>query len=123
MMTLPLLSQKPSSDSIKCVPVSALRNAMIMKTEFDKTKVILSDCRDSISILNNVVLSQDSLILTKENKIQVLSDNIVNYKEIVSTKDDIISIKDKEIKHFKKQRNVGYGVGVLSILLSLLLVL
>jgi hypothetical protein len=122
-MTLPLLSQKPSSDSIKCVPVSALRNAMIMKTEFDKTKVILSDCRDSISILNNVVLSQDSLILTKENKIQVLSDNIVNYKEIVSTKDDIISIKDKEIKHFKKQRNVGYGVGVLSILLSLLLVL
>jgi hypothetical protein len=123
MMTLPLFSQKPSSDSIRCVPVSALRNAMIMKTEFDKTKIILSDCRDSISILNNIVLTQDTLISTKEQKIKVLSDNIVNYEEIVTKKDEIIGLKDKEIKYFKKQRNIGYGVSALAIILSLLIVL
>ena len=123
MMTLPLFSQKPSIDSIKCVPVSALRNALIMKSEFDKTKVILSECRDSVFILNKIVTSQDSLIVIKDQKISVLTDNINNYKEVVVNKDNIIGVKDEEIKKIKKQRNVGYGVGALSILLSLLIVL
>lgn len=122
-MTLPLFSQKPSTDSIKCVPVSALRNALIMKSEFDKTKIVLSECRDSISILNKVVTSQDSLIVIKDQKISLLTDNINNYKEVVVNKDNIIGVKDEEIKKIKKQRNVGYGVGVLSILLSILIVL
>lgn len=123
MMTLPLFSQKPSTDSIKCVPVSALRNALIMKSEFDKTKIVLSECRDSVSILNKVVTSQDSLIVIKDQKISLLTDNINNYKEVVVNKDNIIGVKDEEIKKIKKQRNVGYGVGVLSILLSILIVL
>lgn len=122
-MTLPLFSQKPSTDSIKCVPVSALRNALIMKSEFDKTKIVLSECRDSVSILNKVVTSQDSLIVIKDQKISLLTDNINNYKEVVVNKDNIIGVKDEEIKKIKKQRNVGYGVGVLSILLSILIVL
>ena len=123
IMTLPIFSQKLSNDSIKCVPVSALRNAMIMKTEFDKTKVILSDCRDSVSILNKIVLSQDSLIIVKEQKILILNENIGNYKEIVTNKDDIINVKDKQINKLKKQKNIVYGIGVLSILLSVLIVL
>jgi len=53
----------------------------------------------------------------------VLTDNINNYKEVVVNKDNIIGLKDEEIKKIKKQRNVGYGVGALSILLSLLIVL
>ena len=122
-MTLPLFSQKPSTDSIKCVPVSALRNALIMKSEFDKTKIVLSECRDSVFILNKIVTSQDSLIVIKDQKISVLTDNINNYKEVVVNKDNIIGVKDEEIKKIKKQRNVGYGVGALSILLSLLIVL
>ena len=123
IMTSPIFSQKLSNDSIKCVPVSALRNAMIMKTEFDKTKVILSECRDSIFLLNNIVLSQDSLITIKEQKILTLNENIGNYKEIVTTKDDIINVKDKQINKLKKQKNVVYGIGMLSILLSVLIVL
>lgn len=123
MMTLPLFSQKPSTDSIKCVPVSALRNALIMKSEFDKTKIVLSECRDSVSILNKIVTSQDSLIVIKDQKISLLTDNINNYKEVVVNKDNIIGVKDEEIKKIKKQRNVGYGVGALSILLSILIVL
>lgn len=122
-MTLPLFSQKISSDSIKCVPVSALRNAMIMKSEFEKTKIVLSDCRDSVSLLNRIVLSQDSLIIIKDQKTQILNDNIGKYKEIVEAKDEIITIKDNKIKHITKQRNIGYGVGILSILLSVLVVL
>ena len=123
MMTLPLFSQKPSNDSFRCVPVSALKNALIMKSEFDKTKVILSDCRDSILILNKMTTTQDSIILIKEQKIKVLNNDIDAYKDIVITKDNIIESKDKEISKTKKQRNIGYGVGALSILLSLLIVL
>ena len=123
MMTLPLFSQKLSNDSFRCVPVSALKNALIMKSEFDKTKIILSDCRDSILILNKMTTTQDSIILIKEQKIKVLNNDIDTYKDIVITKDNIIDIKDKEISKTKKQRNIGYGVGALSILLSLLIVL
>ena len=123
MMTLPLFSQKPSNDSFRCVPVSALKNALIMKSEFDKTKVILSDCRDSILILNKMTTTQDSIILIKEQQIKVLNNDIDAYKDIVITKDNIIESKDKEISKTKKQRNIGYGVGALSILLSLLIVL
>jgi hypothetical protein len=94
-----------------------------MKTEFDKTKIVLSECRDSVSLLNRIVLSQDSLIIIKDQKTQILNDNIGNYKEIVKTKDDIITVKDNQIKHITKQRNIGYGISILSILLSVLVVL
>jgi hypothetical protein len=96
---------------------------MIMKSEFEKTKIVLSDCRDSVFLLNRIVLSQDSLIIIKDQKTQILNDNIGKYKEIVETKDEIITIKDNKIKHITKQRNIGYGVGILSILLSVLVVL
>jgi hypothetical protein len=96
---------------------------MIMKSEFEKTKIVLSDCRDSVSLLNRIVLSQDSLIIIKDQKTQILNDNIGKYKEIVEAKDEIITIKDNKIKHITKQRNIGYGVGILSILLSVLVVL
>ncbi len=123
MMTLPIFSQKLSNDSIKCVPVSALRNAVIMKTEFEKCKISLSESRDSVFILNKIVSSQDTLINIKTQKISILEDNVKNLNDVIVSKDGIIGEKNKQIKKYKKQTFVGYGVGFVSILLSLLIVL
>ena len=123
MMTLPIFSQKLSNDSIKCVPVSALRNAVIMKTEFEKCKISLSESRDSVFILNKIVSSQDTLINIKTQKISILEDNVKNLNDVIVSKDGIIDEKNKQIKKYKKQTFVGYGVGFVSILLSLLIVL
>ena len=75
-----------------------------MKSEFDKTKIILSDCRDSILILNKMTTTQDSIILIKEQKIKVLNNDIDAYKDIVITKDNIIESKDKEISKLQKEK-------------------
>lgn len=112
-------SQKLSSDTIRCVPVSTLRHALIIKSQNDQCQETLKNCRDSITLLNKLVMSQDTLVKIKTEKIMLYEKNEQHYNETIKTKDEIV---DTYKKQYQKQRNlkwVGYGVGVIGFILFL----
>lgn len=122
MLTSPILSQNSSNDNC-VVPCATLKNALIMKTDFEKTKLVLSEARDSISIMNKLILSQDSLLVIKDGKIEIYKQNENNYTQVIKLKDDMIGVYEKKYKKEKRLKNIGFGTAGLSILLSLLIVL
>jgi len=121
MMTLPTFSQSRSNDSIRCVPVSQLRNALKMKNDFELCKIALSESRDSVNTLTKIVTTQDSVIVTKTETNKILSENNNNLNQTLILKDKILGEKDKEIKKAKSTSKKIAGGGILLVLLALLI--
>ena len=119
MMTSLAFSQKPSSDTIRCVPVSTLRHALMIKAQNDQCQEVVKNCRDSITILNKLVLTQDTLINIKTEKIVLFEKNQSLYDETLKNKDAIVDSYKKMYQKQKRRTIFGYGVGVLGILLGL----
>ena len=113
-----IYSQKLSNDTVKCVPISTLRHALIVKQQFDHCQSMLSNCRDSITILNKLVSEQDSLINIKNQKIYIHEKNASHYEEIQKNKDAIIDIYKKKYVREKVKKYIGYGVGLVGIFLG-----
>jgi hypothetical protein len=120
IMTLPTFSQSLSNDTCS-VPCKTLRNALKMKNDYELCKISLSESRDSITILNEIVISQDSLISIKNQTNIILSENNENLNQTVILKDNIINEKDKEIKKVKNNSKKIIGIGGILLLLSLIL--
>ncbi len=119
-MTLPTFSQSLSNDTCS-VPCKTLRNALKMKNDYELCKISLSESRDSIMILNEIVSSQDSLISLKNQTNIILTDNNKNLNQTIILKDNIINEKDEEIKKVKNNSKKVIGIGSILLLLSLLL--
>lgn len=119
MTTSLTYSQKLSNDSIRCVPVSALRHALVIKAQNDQCQEVVKGCRDSIKILNALVLNQDELIKIKSDKISLYEDNMKLHEEVLKNKDAIVEVYKKKYKKEKKMKIFGFGVGGLGILLGL----
>ena len=119
MMTSLSYSQKLSSDSIRCVPIHRLRNALIVNSKYNKCREEVSTCRDSIIILNKLVLSQDSMIKIKSDKIVLYEKNETDYKEKVKNNEAIAESYKQQYLKQKKLKIFGYSVGVLGILLGI----
>ena len=119
MMTSLAFSQKPSNDTIRCVPVSTLRHALMIKAQNDQCQEVVKNCRDSITILNKLVLTQDTLIDIKTEKIVLFEKNQSLYDETLKNKDAIVDSYKKMYQKQKRRTIFGYGVGVLGILLGL----
>ena len=121
-MMLPTYSQtnsKTSSDSC-IVPVSTLRNALIIKSQRDLLKKEIEITRDSISKLTELVDVKDSIIKNQEEIILLYKQNLERCQEVVKTKDSII---EEWKKKYKKQRNlklVGFGTGILGIFIAII---
>ena len=108
-------SQTLSNKEEYCsVPCRTLKNALIFKNECELVKGQLVVARDSISILNNIVSRQDSLLTNKENVIFLQRENEVRYLEMIENKDKIIGVKDKQIKQEKLKALAGWAVAVLN---------
>ena len=120
MMTSLLYSQKLSSDTLRCVPVSSLRNALIVKAKYDQCQEVVKNCRDSITILNKLVLTQDSSIEIKTKEIVLLKTNQTLYNGTIKEKDEMIETYKKKYLKEKKLKIFGFSVGGLGILLGLL---
>lgn len=119
MTTSLTYSQKLSNDSIRCVPVSALRHALVIKAQNDQCQEVVKGCRDSIFLLNKLVISQDELIKIKTEKIVLLEENQRLYIETIKNKDAIVETYKKKYQKEKKMKVVGFGIGGLGILLGL----
>ena len=99
MMPLLASSQTLSTEDLVTVPIKTLKNALIVKTERDFLKNQIGVTRDSVNILTNVVVNQDSVIKTQDSSISLYKKNESNYTSIINKKDGIIDIwylKNKE---------------------------
>ena len=114
-----IYSQKLSNDTVRCVPISTLRHALVVKQQFDHCQSVLSNCRDSITILTKIITEQDSLIEIKNQKIKIHESNVTHYEEIQKNKDAIIDVYKIKYTKEKTKKIIGYGVGVLGIFLGL----
>jgi hypothetical protein len=119
-MTLSVSSQIHSTDSV-IVPIQSLRNALLVKNERDYLKTELNISRDSINSLNNIVITQDSIINICDSTINILFDNIENYKQVINVKDTIIDIKNKQINKSKQETKFFKGTTIITLLILLIL--
>jgi len=116
---LPANSQTLLDDSTCCVPCYTLKNALILKQDYDLLKTELNLSRDSINIYTNISLQKDSIVLDQRNIIKENGDIITVKNSILSEKDKKIIDLNKNIKHYKKQRNVTILTGAALIVLTI----
>lgn len=112
-------SSKISTDSC-IVPVSTLRNALIIKSQRDLLKKEIEVTRDSVTKLIELVDVKDSIIKNQEAIISLYKKNLERCQEVVTTKDIII---DEWKNKYKKQKNLkltGFGVGILGIFIAII---
>ena len=107
-------SQTLSTEEYCTVPCRTLKNALVFKNECELVKGQLVVARDSVYILSNVVVKQDSLISTQDSIIMLHRDNEVKYLEMLENKDKIVGLKDKQIKQEKIKALAGWAVAVLN---------
>jgi hypothetical protein len=110
MMTLPIYSQNvsaPSSKPTQCVvPCEALRNALLVLEEKKLLENQLGVARDSIQILSSVItgnLQAQSQIIDENKKM------VAEYKRLYK--------KEKNLKR------IGFGTGILGIVLGVIVAL
>lgn len=107
-MPLLAISQTLSSDTLCSVPCYTLKNALIVKAERDYLKDQITVTRDSVSILSNIVLTQNDLIINRDSTISLYKNNEIRYKEMLGNKDQIIEVKEKQVKKAKKSSLIAW---------------
>ena len=96
------------------VPCRTLKNALIFKNECELVKGQLVVARDSVYILSNVVVKQDSLISTQDSIISLYKENEGHYIGMLDIKNEVILIKDKQIRQEKVKALAGWAVAILN---------
>jgi hypothetical protein len=108
-------SQTLSNKEEYCsVPCRTLKNALIFKNECELVKGQLVVARDSVYILSNVVVKQDSLISTQDSIISLYKENEGHYIGMLDIKNEVILIKDKQIRQEKIKALAGWAVAILN---------
>ena len=114
-------SQTLLNDSTCCVPCKSLKKALIVKTERDYLKNQLSVTRDSLRIQDTIITSLDTLIKVKDKQISFYEQNQLNYKKIISYKDIEIQLYIEKYNNAVKMRKLGFGVGILGVIIGSML--
>ena len=119
----PIYSQKSSQTSSKdscIVPVSTLRNALVVLHQRNNCYQEIKIVRDSVSIMSQQVLLKDSIIGNKNQTINLYIDSEKKYVETVKLKE---SIAEEYKKAYIRQRNLkwgGFAVGALGIIFAII---
>ena len=103
-------SQTLSIDTNCSVPCNTLRNALFVKSERDYLKNQIGVVRDSVSLLNVITKSQDSLIVNKNQQIDLYKKNESSFQQVIEGKDKQISLYNDVVKEAEKQKNIAYAL-------------
>lgn len=122
MGTLLMNSQTLLNDSACCVPCITLKKALLLKNDYNYLKNQIEITRDSISILNNIVFNQDTIIKTQDKQITLFKQNEISYKKLIVNKDEEIILFKKEVKKQKKAKTLSYVIGGTCLILSFILI-
>jgi hypothetical protein len=117
-------SQQRLSDSTVIVPIKSLKNALLVKTDRDNLKKELIITRDSISLMEKVILRQDTALFICDTTRLILEDKVKDLKGIIVSKDGIINERDKKIIDLKskiKGAVAAFVLSTISLVLSLAL--
>jgi hypothetical protein len=122
-MSLVSYSQKFSSITpTDCVvPCKALKNALIMKEDFESLKNQYQIKNDSIVLLQQIVTKKDELITNKDKEISLMKSNEVAYKEIIKEKDKQISEYQRKYKIGKVKQYAGMGFGLVAAIVGVVI--
>jgi len=101
-------SQTLSIDTNCSVPCNTLRKALFVKSERDYLKNQIGVVRDSVSLLNVITKSQDSLIVNKNQQIDLYKKNESSFQQVIEGKDKQISLYNDVVKEAEKQKNIAY---------------
>ena len=121
-MMSPIYSQKSSQTLSKdscIVPVSTLRNALVVLHQRNNCYQEIKIVRDSVLITNQQLLLKDSIISNKNQTINLYIDSEKKYVETVKLKE---SIAEEYKKAYIRQRNLKWGglaVGALGIIFAI----
>lgn len=121
-LSLSANSQTLSNDSC-LVPCYTLGNALKVKAERDLFLEQLKIARDSVHIQDTIIFNQDLLISNMVSQIEIHKSNEKNHEEVIKNKDSVIDEYKKLYKKERRQKFLGFGVGLASIVFSLFLVL
>jgi hypothetical protein len=125
MLTLPVSSQKLSSDTNVVVPVSALRKALEVKIERDYLQKQLIVCRDTVKTQSKIIKSQDSTIKVSDVQIALYKKNETRQDSIVNSYKGVIKEKENQVSDLQTKLNKSYVltgiVAAISIFLIVLL--
>jgi len=106
MMTSSLLSQTLSTDSLIAVPRTVVKNALVVKSQFDVCSIELKTTQELVSL--------------QVDKIELQSQQLANFsvalqskEQIILQKDNLIELKDNQIKTLKKQKRGQFWNGLL----------
>lgn len=122
-MISPIYSQKSSQNLTKdscIVPVSTLKNALIVLQQRNNCYKEIIIVRDSLSIVTQQLYFKDSIINYKNQTINFYLDNEKKYIETVKIKQ---SIADEYKRAYIKQRNLkwaGVVVGTLGVMFAVI---
>jgi len=121
-MMSPIYSQKSSQTLSKdscIVPVSTLRNALVVLNQRNKCYEEIKIVRDSVSIMSQQLVLKDSIISNNNQTINLYIDSEKKYIETIKLKE---SIADEYKKAYIRQRNLklgGYAVGALGVIFAI----
>lgn len=121
-MMSPIYSQKSSQTSNKdscIVPVSTLRNALVVLHQRNNCYEEIKIVRDSVSIMSQQVLLKDSIIGNNNQTINLYIDSEKKYVETVKLKE---SIAEEYKKAYIRQRNLkwgGFAAGALGVIFAI----
>ena len=121
-MMSPIYSQKSSQTLNKdscIVPVSTLRNALVVLNQRNKCYEEIKIVRDSVSIMSQQLVLKDSIISNNNQTINLYIDSEKKYIETIKLKE---SIADEYKKAYIRQRNLklgGYAVGALGVIFAI----
>jgi len=122
-MMSPIYSQKSSQTLSKdscIVPVSTLRNALIVLNQRNQCYEEIKIVRDSVSIMTQQILLKDSIINNKNQTINLYIDSEKKYVETVKLKE---SIAEEYKTAYIRERNLKWGgvaVGALGIIFAII---
>lgn len=96
-------SQQRLSDSTVIVPIKSLKNALLVKADRDNLKKELVVARDSISVMEKVILRQDTALHICDTTRIVLEDKVKDLKGIIKAKDGQIDERNKKISDLESK--------------------
>ena len=121
-MMSPIYSQKSSPNLSKdscIVPVSTLRNALLVLQQRNNCYEEIKIVRDSVSIMSQQLVLKDSIISNNNETINLYIDSEKKYVETVKLKE---SIAEEYKRAYIKQRNLKWGgiaVGALGVIFAI----
>ena len=123
MMISSVLSQQRLSDSTVIVPIKSLKNALLVKADRDNLKKEIVVARDSISVMEKVILKQDTALFICDTTRIVLESKIGDLKGTIKAKDGQIEERNKKISDLEskfKGAIVALGLASLGFIIALL---